>query len=326
MVLAVAIGRSRSQLAVFDLEGARAGRRLPRPRGRRRPRRADAAGRRAARRACSPTSSRRWPAIGLSLPGTVDAERGRQPRLAGDGRLGRRRAGAVPRRASPTRRSSSANDADVLARVRAARPAPTRCATPWSSRPRPAWGSGSSPTAGWSAGHLGAAGEIGHTRVDAADGPALPVRRAPAASRRWPAAGRWSAGWPSRGREVGHVRDLVALALQGDAEARGLLRESGRQLGELLAVAVNLLNPQAVVDRRGHGRAPSTCTPRGCARASTPAPRRWPPATCSSCPPPTATGPGWSAAPRSPWSTCSAPAAVDARLAARRQPRPPGRR
>ncbi|HWU23877.1 MAG TPA: ROK family protein, partial [Nocardioides sp.] len=44
-----------------------------------------------------------------------------------------------------------------------------------------------------------------------------------------------------------HVRELVALANRGDAEARQLLRESGRQLGEVLAVAVNLLNPQAVV-------------------------------------------------------------------------------
>ena len=43
------------------------------------------------------------------------------------------------------------------------------------------------------------------------------------------------------------MRDLVALAQQGDAEARGLLREGGRHLGEVLAVAVNLLNPQAVV-------------------------------------------------------------------------------
>jgi predicted NBD/HSP70 family sugar kinase len=47
--------------------------------------------------------------------------------------------------------------------------------------------------------------------------------------------------------EVEHVRDLVALALQGDAAARGLLRESGRALGEVLAVAINLLNPAAVV-------------------------------------------------------------------------------
>jgi predicted NBD/HSP70 family sugar kinase len=43
------------------------------------------------------------------------------------------------------------------------------------------------------------------------------------------------------------VRDLVALALQGDATARGLLRDSGRALGEVLAVAINLLNPAAVV-------------------------------------------------------------------------------
>jgi predicted NBD/HSP70 family sugar kinase len=49
------------------------------------------------------------------------------------------------------------------------------------------------------------------------------------------------------GQPVGHVRDLVALALQGDSFARGLLRDSGRELGEVLAVAINLLNPAAVV-------------------------------------------------------------------------------
>ncbi len=49
------------------------------------------------------------------------------------------------------------------------------------------------------------------------------------------------------GRPVGHVRDLVALAVAGDAEAKQMLRESGRQLGEVLAVAINLLNPEAVV-------------------------------------------------------------------------------
>ncbi|THJ08386.1 ROK family protein, partial [Nocardioides sp.] len=49
------------------------------------------------------------------------------------------------------------------------------------------------------------------------------------------------------GRDVDHVRALVAHALAGDAEAKQLLRESGRQVGELLAVAINLLNPQAVV-------------------------------------------------------------------------------
>ena len=44
-----------------------------------------------------------------------------------------------------------------------------------------------------------------------------------------------------------HVRELTALALAGDAEARAMLRESGRLVGETLATAITLLNPQAVV-------------------------------------------------------------------------------
>ena len=43
------------------------------------------------------------------------------------------------------------------------------------------------------------------------------------------------------------MRDLVTLALEGDPHARNLLRESGRYVGEVLSVAVNLLNPQTVV-------------------------------------------------------------------------------
>ena len=39
------------------------------------------------------------------------------------------------------------------------------------------------------------------------------------------------------GRTVDHIRELVAQALVGDAEAKQMLRESGRQVGELLAVA-----------------------------------------------------------------------------------------
>jgi predicted NBD/HSP70 family sugar kinase len=95
-------------------------------------------------------------------------------------------------------------------------------------------------------GHLGAAGEIGHTKVTSADGLAC---RCGATGCLETLAGGWAlvARLADSGREVGHVRELVALALQGDAEARGLLRESGRHLGEVLAVAINLLNPQAVV-------------------------------------------------------------------------------
>lgn len=49
------------------------------------------------------------------------------------------------------------------------------------------------------------------------------------------------------GRPVAHVRDVVALAAAGDPEARHLVRESGRRVGEVVAGAVNLLNPQALV-------------------------------------------------------------------------------
>lgn len=95
-------------------------------------------------------------------------------------------------------------------------------------------------------GHLGAAGEIGHTTVDAAG--ELPCRCG-ATGCLETIAGGWAlvAKLEESGQPVGHVRDLVSLALQGDSFARGLLRDSGRELGEVLAVAINLLNPGAVV-------------------------------------------------------------------------------
>ena len=103
------------------------------------------------------------------------------------------------------------------------------------------------------------------------------------------------------------MRDLVALALQGDAEARGLLRESGRQLGEVLAVAINLLNPAAVViggdmaaafDVYAAGVRESVYARAGAAGHPRPAVRARRP---------TATGPGSSAAPRWRSTTCSRP-------------------
>lgn len=95
-------------------------------------------------------------------------------------------------------------------------------------------------------GHLGAAGEIGHTAVDAGGDRTC---RCGATGCLETVAGGWAlvARMAEQGREVAHVRDVVDLALAGDGEAKHLLRESGRHLGDLLAVAVNLLNPQAVV-------------------------------------------------------------------------------
>ena len=243
VVVAVAVGRSRSQLAIFDLEGAELAsdsddhvvgvgpdELMPQV---------------AARLAAllddvePPVAG-----IGLSLPGTVDPVRGLSidsPVMGGwDGvELAPYFAEVVD---APL---FVANDADVLARSEllgssgAFRDVLVVKAST-------GLGLGIVADGRVLSGHVGAAGEIGHTRVDAADG--LPCRCG-ATGCLETVAGGWAlvGRLAESGREVGHVRDLVALALHGDPVARGLLRDSGRQLGELLAVAVNLLNPQAVV-------------------------------------------------------------------------------
>ncbi len=95
-------------------------------------------------------------------------------------------------------------------------------------------------------GALGAAGEIGHTKVADAAGAACRCGDRGCVEA---VAGGWALVQELRaqGREVAHVRDVVALALEGDSVARGLIRESGRRLGEVLAGVVNVLNPSAVV-------------------------------------------------------------------------------
>jgi predicted NBD/HSP70 family sugar kinase len=48
-------------------------------------------------------------------------------------------------------------------------------------------------------------------------------------------------------RNVNHVRDVVRIALAGDADALGMIRDAGRRVGEVLSSAVTLLNPEVVV-------------------------------------------------------------------------------
>jgi predicted NBD/HSP70 family sugar kinase len=95
-------------------------------------------------------------------------------------------------------------------------------------------------------GGRGAAGELGHARSSAADD--RPCRCGERGCLETVAAG-WALvqEMNERGREVGHVRDLVALVRSGDPEARSLVRDAGRRVGEVLATAVTLLNPTAVV-------------------------------------------------------------------------------
>ncbi len=95
-------------------------------------------------------------------------------------------------------------------------------------------------------GAVGGAGEFGHTKIAAAAGVAC---RCGDTGCLEAIAGGWALvrTMQQQGRGVGHIRDLVDLALGGDPEARRLIRESGRHIGEVLASAVNLLNPEALV-------------------------------------------------------------------------------
>jgi predicted NBD/HSP70 family sugar kinase len=95
-------------------------------------------------------------------------------------------------------------------------------------------------------GHRGAAGELGHVKVPAAAG--LTCRCGDTGCLE-AVAGGWALVERLRaaGQEVDHVRDLVAQAVRGDGEARAIVRESGRRVGEALAATVTVLNPRAVV-------------------------------------------------------------------------------
>jgi predicted NBD/HSP70 family sugar kinase len=95
-------------------------------------------------------------------------------------------------------------------------------------------------------GSLGAAGEIGHIKSRAAAGR---LCRCGDVGCLETVAGGWALvqDLAGEGHPVAHVRDLVALAAKGDGDARQRIRESGRRVGEVLAGVVNLLNPGAVV-------------------------------------------------------------------------------
>jgi predicted NBD/HSP70 family sugar kinase len=85
-------------------------------------------------------------------------------------------------------------------------------------------------------GHRGAAGQLGHIKVAAAAG--LPCRCGDVGCLE-AVAGGWALA-------DSHVRDLVAQAVQGNGKARAVVRESGRHIGEALAAIVIVTNPRVV--------------------------------------------------------------------------------
>jgi predicted NBD/HSP70 family sugar kinase len=92
----------------------------------------------------------------------------------------------------------------------------------------------------------GAAGEIGHNPV--ADGGGVVCRCGNVDCLEAVASGAaLVAALRAVGRDVADVPGVVALVRAGDPEAVALVRHAGRRIGAVLAVAVNLLNPQVVV-------------------------------------------------------------------------------
>ncbi|GAA4242233.1 ROK family transcriptional regulator [Actinomadura meridiana] len=94
-------------------------------------------------------------------------------------------------------------------------------------------------------GALGAAGEIGHVRIPPGTGAAAdtPCRCGNTGCvEALAGGGALLARSPAR-----DLPELVALARSGDPGTIALLREAGRRIGEVVATAVNLLNPAVVV-------------------------------------------------------------------------------
>ena len=243
VVLAVAVGRSRSQLGVFDLDGRELA--------------SDSRdhGVGVVADELMPTLVSRLQdllaevgppvlAVGMSLSGLVDPERGvsvDSPVMRGwDG---------VPLAPYLAQVSDApvflVNDAHALARSELfGRPDPPRDALV--VKASTGLGLGIIADGRVLTGAGGASGELGHSKHPRAD--ELPCRCG-ATGCLEAIAGGWAlaAAYADGGGHAAHIRELAAHAVDGDTLARRLLRQAGVDLGELLAVAVNLLNPRTVV-------------------------------------------------------------------------------
>lgn len=95
-------------------------------------------------------------------------------------------------------------------------------------------------------GSLSAAGELGHIPIWGGTGVLCRCGQTDCLEA---VAGGWAMvrELQQLGRDVRHVRDVVAIAAKGDPEALGMIRDAGRLVGAVLSAAVTLLNPEVVV-------------------------------------------------------------------------------
>ena len=94
-------------------------------------------------------------------------------------------------------------------------------------------------------GALGAAGDLGHVQVpgDRGEADLEAIASGAAIARRLTAAGLLTA----EGLPIASTADVVARLVAGDPTTVALTRAAGRDLGEVLATCVNLLNPSVIV-------------------------------------------------------------------------------
>jgi predicted NBD/HSP70 family sugar kinase len=250
VVLAASIGRSRTQLAVFDLGGAELAEdvlELDHERG---------------PAYCLPPVADRLHdlltgcgradadvvGIGISLPGTVDVEQGSTlssivlPTWDGIPLAPLIRRGLDVPVAVPV-----IVDRDVNVMAMAERNGPLRDVRDL-LMVKASTGIGAAVVAGGvlQRGALYAAGELGH--IPLRDGGDV-LCRCGQRDCLEAVAGGWAMvkALQADGRDVSHVRDVVQLALHGDAVALDMIRAAGRRVGEVLSSAVTLLNPEVVV-------------------------------------------------------------------------------
>jgi predicted NBD/HSP70 family sugar kinase len=246
VVLAAAIGRSRTQLAVCNLAGKILGETETEQEIGIQPQELmpDLVKRLEALLDESGHSEDRILGVGLCLPGTIDQQRGcslDSPIMSGwDG---------IPLEPflRPLTGAPIAIDNDANAIALAERQGDRRAFDDMLTI-KASTGLGAGIIAGGvlQRGAVGAAGEFGHNKIPAAAGLAC---RCGDTGCREAIAGGWAlvAALQRQGRHVGHIRDIVDLANAGDAEARRMIRDSGRHIGEIVAAAANLLNPAVLV-------------------------------------------------------------------------------
>lgn len=183
--------------------------------------------------------------VGLSLPGTVDPRRGcsvDSPVLSGwDG---------VP--LTPYLRALTDapvvvdNDANVIALAEWRSGAGRGSDDVLVIKASTGLGAGIIAGGALQRGATRAAGEFGHNKTAAASGKAC---RCGDVGCLEAVAGGWALvrALADSGHTVRNLRDVVELAHGGDALARRLIRDAGRHVGEVLAAAVNMLNPATLI-------------------------------------------------------------------------------